>query len=173
MEPGAERVSRARGPSARTAGGLALAGGLLMILGAVLEFASFEGFGLSESVGGLETDDGKLFLGVGVAILVFGAVIWGVQSVLARRVLGIVGVLVSAFMVFAAIVDITGLGDEIPDEFVDQITVSAGIGLYVVLIGSVLALIGSGLAIFVPREPQTVSHQAESLAGSGDVSPPP
>lgn len=163
-------ASTSRGMSPKTAGIVMLIGGILLAVGSLLQFATLEGFGISETVSGLDTDDGKLFLGVGVALLIFGAVVMAVASAVARRVFGILGVLLSAFMVWAAIVDITGIGDDIPAEFAGQIEASAGIGLYVVLTGAVVGLIGSAMAVFAAKETVVAPPPPPP---SGETVPPP
>jgi len=170
---GAETVdtpaTSSRGKSPKTAGTVMIIGGILLAVGSLLQFAKLEGFGISETVSGLDTDDGKLFLGVGVALLIFGGVILGVASATARRIFGVLGVLISAFMVWAAIVDITGIGSDIPAEFAGQIEASAGIGLYVVLAGAVAGLIGSAMAVFAPKE----AAVAPPPPPPGETAPPP
>ena len=144
------------GPNAQTAGGVILVAGLVLIVGSVLNFASFQGFGLSESVGGLELFEGKASLGVGVGLLVIGVVVWGVRSFVARQGLGLLGILGSAFIVWVAVTLISGLDEEIPEEFAGQISVSAGVGLFVMLVGGILGLVGAGLTLFVPSEGEAV-----------------
>ena len=104
-------------------------GGLIMVIGSLMEFASVPG----QSLSGLDTDDGKLYLGVGIALAIFAAVIWSVAAAGTRRVLGVLSTLAALFMLYAAIVDIT----DIPEG------VSVGIGLYIVLVGTILASIGA------------------------------
>jgi hypothetical protein len=121
--------------------GLIGLGGLLMVIGAILPFVTgsaggpFEG----ESLGGLSTPDGKLYLGVGIALLVFAVLIWQVAAGTARLAFGILTILAAGFMVYAGIVDISQVGD--------QPEVDIGIGLYVVLAGSIVGVIGGVLSL--------------------------
>lgn len=123
-------------------------GGLLMAVGSLLEFASVPG----QSLSGLDTDDGKLYLGTGIVLAIFAGVIWSVAASMTRRVIGVLATLASLFMLYAAIIDVT----DIPEG------VSVGIGLYIVLVGTILASVGS-----------IWSLAAKSDAGAPMAPPPP
>jgi hypothetical protein len=143
--------------------GLMGLGGLLMVIGAILPFVTgsaggpFEG----ESLGGLSTPDGKLYLGVGIALLVFAVLIWRVAVGTARLALGILTILAAGFMVYAGIVDISQVGD--------QPEVDIGIGLYVVLLGSIGGVVGGVLSLLAARE----AASAVPPAPGGSMPPPP
>lgn len=151
---------RSGGVSGAVAGVVAAIGGALMAVGALLSFASVEAFGVSQSVGGLDTDDGPVYLGAGLVLAVLGIVILVLRSTVVRRVLGVTGILVAGFMTYAGIVDITSLSDDIPPELLGEVSVSAGIGLYLVLAGAVVALIGSGMALFSREEARVIAPPA-------------
>jgi hypothetical protein len=151
-------------PSA--AAGLTILGGVLMAIGAILPFAKVEAGDLpipSQTVGGLDTADGKLFLGVGIALLVFGGLLWMSRSRGLRITAAVLTMLAAGFMLYAAIVDITGIEDESLDAIAEagaaqtagisveqvrdaldefNVSVNTGIGLYIVLIGSAIGVIG-------------------------------
>jgi len=197
-----------RATGAARAGFVTMAGGILMILGTLLPFLSVSAgaSGLpTESVSGLDTPDGKLFLGVGVAIAVFGLVILLTRGAI-PKIMGVLAVLAGGFMLVAGIIDLTGLGEEglrsladtaaeeTPGVTSDQIlqilrqvgvSVNAGIGLYVVLVGSLISLIGGLWAIFsrtavlpppapTPPVPGTTwTEPVGAAAPAGEPAPPP
>ncbi|HEV8573014.1 MAG TPA: hypothetical protein VGR49_08230 [Actinomycetota bacterium] len=198
----------ARPAGAARAGFVTMAGGILMTLGTLLPFLSVSAAatGLpAESVSGLDTPDGKLFLGFGAGIAVIGLVILLSRGML-PRVMGILAGLAGGFMLVAGIIDLTGLGEEglrslaeaaaeeTPGVTVDQIlqilrqvgvSVNAGIGLYVVLVGTVISLIGGVWAIFtrttappppVPAPPGPGTGWTESAGAAqpaDEPAPPP
>lgn len=123
-------------------------GGVVLIVGPLLPFLT-DDFG--GSLGGLDTDDGKVFLGFGVALLVLAGAIWAIGSATGRRVVAALATLGALFMLYAAIVDIT---DDLPEG------ISVGIGLYVTLIGTIVASVGAVWALFA-KEP------------AAEVAPPP
>jgi hypothetical protein len=182
-------TTEVRRPSAAAA--MTILGGLLMAIGALLPFAKVEAGDLpiaSQTVGGLDTADGKLFLGVGIALVVLGAFLWVGRARGLRMTAAVLTILAAGFMLYAAIVDITGIEDESLDaiaeagaaqtpgisvdqvrEALDQfnVSVSTGIGLYIVLIGSAIAVIGGVLALLAKR-PEPVMPPAPPPPG-----PPP
>lgn len=163
-------IDRKQSAVVATLGPLA-AGGLLLVVGSLLTFATADiaGFG-SVGINGLDTDDGKLFLGVGVALLVIAAVVWISRSATSRRIFGGIATLAASFMVVAAIMDVTTLEDDIPEALAADISVSAGIGLYLVLAGAVIATLG-GVQILFGRLP--AREQVEAPPPPPPPSPPP
>ncbi|HET6771410.1 MAG TPA: hypothetical protein VFH75_07215 [Actinomycetota bacterium] len=176
-------------PSA--AAGLTILGGVAMAIGAILPFAKVEAGELpipSQTVGGLDTADGKLFLGVGIALIVLGVLIWMARSRGLRVVAAVLALLAAGFMLYAAIIDITGIEDESLDaiaeagaaqtagvsveqvrDALDQFNVSVktGIGLYIVLVGSAIGAVG-GLLGLLAKRPEPVMPAAPPPPG-----PPP
>jgi len=150
-------------------------GGLAMALGAVLTFAKLDVGQLpidARSIGGLDTSDGKLFLGVGIALVVLGGLMWIATSAALRRVAAVLAILGSAFMLYAAIIDITGIEDESLDAIAEagaattpgvsveqvraaleqfNVSIDPGIGLYIVLGGAALGVIGGVLGLLAKR----------------------
>jgi hypothetical protein len=116
-------------------------GGLLMVIGAILPFVTgsaggpFEG----QSLGGLDTPDGKLYLGVGIGLVVLAVLMWAGRSPALKKILGVLAILASGFMVYAGIVDISDVRD--------QAEVDIGTGLYVVLIASIIGVAGGVLSL--------------------------
>jgi hypothetical protein len=177
--------------SKRSSAGAALIvlGGLLMAIGAFLPFAKVEAGELpipAQTVGGLDTPDGKLFLIVGIGLVIIGAWMWvsgsyggfrGLGSVVLRRItviLAIVAIVAAGFMLYAAVVDITGIEAESLDAIAEagaaqtpgvsveqvraaldqfNVSINTGIGLYIVLGGAAIALIG-GILSLIAKQPE-------------------
>lgn len=157
------------------AAGLMVLGGVAMALGAVLTFAKLDVGELpidARSIGGLDTPDGKLFLIVGIALVVLGGLMWIATSAALRRVAAVLAILGAGFMLYAAIVDITGIEDESLDAIAEagaattpgvsveqvraaleqfNVSISPGIGLYIVLAGAALGVISGVLALLAKR----------------------
>jgi hypothetical protein len=138
-------------------------GGLLMVIGAILPFVTgsaggpFEG----QSLGGLDTPDGKLYLGVGIGLIVFAFLIWATRSPALRKILGVLVILASGFMVYAGIVDISDVRD--------QAEVDIGIGLYIVLVGSIIGVVGGVLSLITTRS----TLEAPPPPAEASMPPPP
>jgi uncharacterized membrane protein YfcA len=147
----------------RWAVALAGLGGLLMVIGAILPFVTgsaggpFEG----QSLGGLDTPDGKLYLGVGIGLIVFAFLIWAVRSPALRRILGVLVILASGFMIYAGIVDISDVRD--------QAEVDIGTGLYIVLMGSIIGVVGGVLSLISTGS----AREAPPPPAEPSMAPPP
>lgn len=132
-------------PAVPNAGYLCIAGGVLLIIGSVLNWFTIEGekFNGFSSSGG-ESKDGPAF--VFFAILAIGA---GITFLAAKRVLAVaITILVfEVFAVFVALADIGDLGDA--KDLADSIGIkfSSGPGLYVVLLGAIVAVAGNIVAL--------------------------
>jgi hypothetical protein len=157
------------------AAAIMVVGGVAMALGAVLTFAKLDVGQLpidARSIGGLDTSDGKLFLGVGIALVVLGGLMWIATSAALRRVAAVLAILGAAFMLYAAIIDITGIEDESLDAIAEagaaatpgvsveqvraaleqfNVSIDPGIGLYIVLAGAALGVIGGVLGLLAKR----------------------
>lgn len=157
------------------AAAIMVVGGVAMALGAVLTFAKLDVGQLpidARSIGGLDTPDGKLFLGVGIALVVLGGLMWIATSAALRRVAAVLAILGSAFMLYAAIIDITGIEDESLDAIAEagaattpgvsveqvraaleqfNVSIDPGIGLYIVLGGAALGVVGGVLGLLAKR----------------------
>lgn len=135
-------------PSVPAGSWLLIIGGVLLIAGSFLNWFTLEGekfTGFSGS--GSDTKDGPVFVFFGV--LAFG---FGLAQLLARRVLAvaILAIIFAVFAVLAAIVDLRDVADamDLSDTF--GFAASQGPGLWVVLVGSLLALAG-GVATLAKR----------------------
>ena len=157
------------------AAGLTAIGGLVMAIGALLPFAKVESGDLpipAQTVGGLDTPDGKLFLGVGIGLIVLGALIWMARSRAPRMIAAVLAIVAAGFMLYAAVVDITGIEDESLDAIAEagaaqtpgvsveqvraaldqfNVSINTGIGLYTVLAGAAIGVIGGVLSLLAKR----------------------
>lgn len=146
-----------------------------------------EGLGVqtSQSVGGLDAD-GKITLVAGIVVLVCAAIL------LARAMswLGVVmllGGLAGGGMALYDIVSkdrqlddaLAGAGPQLEsiglsaDTFKQVFTVSFSIGIYLCVVGGVLALIAGAMALRSPSEPGMVAAPAPGAPGTGfDPAPP-
>jgi len=121
---------------------LLVAGGALMIIGSVLNWYSLGGEkfnGFTEALnsdGEMQSNDGPVF--TFLAVLSIG---FGIAQLAAKRVLAvaILAVIFATFGMLAAIVDVGDLGDL--EDLWGQ-AYEGGSGLYVVLLGSIVALAG-------------------------------
>lgn len=180
------------------AAGLTVLGGLLMVIGAILPFAKVEAGELpipAQTVGGLDTPDGKLFLGVGIGLIVLGGLIWLARSRAPRVVAAVLAIVAAGFMLYAAVVDITGIEDESLDAIAEagaaqtpgvsveqvraaldqfNVSINTGIGLYIVLGGAAIGVIG-GLASLMMKQPEPMMPAAPPPPGPPGPpgSPPP
>lgn len=164
-----------------------LVGAVLICAGVFLNFIEIEAdFGEAgqafieeeelKDQGGWDTDDGKFYFGIGVAIIVFAIIASLARSSTARRVFGILALLLSAFSLYAAIVDVSDVQDAVPDELQQGLDalgftfdVSTGLGLWIVLVGSVLATLAALVVVFSrPRDVTTTT-----TTGAPPPPPPP
>jgi hypothetical protein len=131
-------------------------GGLLMIVGPLLSYLNFEfnltgGPASEEQLTGLDTDDGKLFLAVGVFILLVALIVAISRSTGVRRFLGLVVVVFAGLLLYVGIADIgsaekdalAGLSEATDQQDGALPEVDPGIGLYLSTIGAAAALVGS------------------------------
>lgn len=140
------------------AGALIALGGASMAVGPILDFVTVESrLGLqrqARTVTGFDTRDGAYYLAAGIALAVLGLVVLALRSPMTRRIFGSVGIVVAGFMTYGAVEDVTSLSD-VPRG----VTATAEIGLYAVLAGGVLSLVGSLMALFTA---QAVSSAART-----------
>jgi hypothetical protein len=138
-------MQRSRSAPSTWAVGIIGLGGVLMIVGSILPFVvgsaggPFEG----QTSSGIRYADGKFDLGVGVGLVVIAALLWALRLTLfGARILAAVAIVGAAIILYATIVDVSDVG-KLPE-------VEIGIGLYVVLAGSIAGLIG-GVVSFIGR----------------------
>ena len=132
-------------PTVTVGAALLVAGGALLILGSFLNWFSLEGERFTGFSGeGSETKDGPVFVFFGVLAIGFGVAMLAAKRMLAVAILGVV---FSTLAVLAAFVDLADVSDakDIAKEF--DITFTQGPGLWVVLLGGLVALAGSITAL--------------------------
>ncbi|HEV8682814.1 MAG TPA: hypothetical protein VGS09_08590 [Actinomycetota bacterium] len=196
----------ARPTGAARAGFVTMAGGIVMILGALLPFVrvttSIPGVP-AENFSGLDTDDGKVLVAIGIGVAVVGVVVLLTRGVI-PKVMGVLGVVAGGLVVLRGIVLLTSFGEEALREVADAaaaeapgvtadqllqlfqqfgVTLHPGIGLYVGLAGGVIAALGGVWAILTrtaaapppPPAPGTGTGRGQpaEAALSGFENPPP
>ena len=144
---------------------LAIVGGALLVIGSFLSWAEFSGAGQSEVVSGVDMTDGWVtVVAVGIA-----------AATAPQRPLAIAAGIVGAFGVGFGLFDALTLADSALDSVAEetamattvsfqelralldvlidsgQIGISMGIGLYVVIAGGVIAVVGAGVQLAAAR----------------------
>lgn len=123
---------------------LMIAGGALMIVGSFLNWFEIDGERFNGFSSGTDSDDG---MKDGPAFVVLGglAVVFGFVQLASKKLLalGIIGIIVSAFGLMAAFADLSDVNDVVDFGEAFGFDAAAGPGLYVVVLGSVLAIAGS------------------------------
>lgn len=121
-------------------------GGILAIVGTFLTFATVKGAGVELSLTGSEAEEASNYILAGVIALVAGVVMWVAKGATPRKVMAILTIVLVGFLgVFGAIADITSVDDGTIAEA--GFEASVGIGLYVCLVGSVIAVVGAVMAL--------------------------
>lgn len=136
--------SRPAAPGAAT-----LVGAALIIVGVILPWVnvSLGEFG-SVSVKGLDTDDGKIAIGIGVILAALGALMIAKRTRGVLLGVGIAALVLGAMQTLFSVINLT----DISGEAGESIGASVGIGLYVTLVGSLIALVGGILGIVAARK---------------------
>jgi len=119
-----------------------MGGGALVILGSFLTWftilgTSYTGFSTDDSGA---SKDGPVFLFLGLVVLAFGIVQLAARKVLA---VGILAIIVSAFALLAALADIGDVSDAVDLAGALGVDASSGPGLWIILIGSLIAMAGA------------------------------
>ena len=128
-------------PAVTVGAGLLVLGAVLIIAGSFLTWFTILGesyTGFSDGDGG--TKDGPVFVFLAVVLLAFG-----IAQLAARKVLavGILAILFAVFALLAALADIGDVRDamDLAESF--DVDASSGPGLWVILIGSLIAMAGA------------------------------
>ena len=141
LPPSASAIPPAPGTPGAASGGVVenqvpmyvtIVGAVLLFVGLLLPWATLDAFGQSTSVSGLDTDDGKLMLVLAIA-LIGVTVVYMRTSATWAAILSILVALAALGLTLFEIQDVSGSFEGI----------SVGAGLWVDLIGSVLAVAGS------------------------------
>lgn len=162
---------------------LMIAGAALILVGCVLpwfrlnaDFSSLGGGARSATASGMDTSDGTIFLVIAIGIAILGVVALIAQARGARVAGSVIAALGALFVGGIAIYDavtpkaqaideaskeLGGLGTAAVRRFIEGlfdrgvITIDVQLGLWVVIVGAALALIGSVLAAATARSLQT------------------
>ena len=151
---------------------IAIIGGLITVVGSLLPW--FESF-LGGSLGGLETDDGKVTLTAGLLVVILGAVAcwlvasqvdkWPSRSTGALLYLALAGLAVTVGMIIRAYR--SGAFDPVDGPFGRSVTLfSFGAGIWITLAGSIIAVGGGAFAFLEARKAQA-SDQTRTAAWIG------
>lgn len=129
-------------PAVTVGAALLVGGAALMILGSFLTWftilgTSYNGFSGGDDGG---SKDGPIFLVLGLLLLGFG-----IAQLAARKVLaiGIVAIIVAVSGLFAVLFDLSDVSDSVDIADSIGIDASSGPGLWIILIGSMIALAGA------------------------------
>lgn len=140
---------------------LLILGGALMVVGSFLNWLSVDAptltsFGVDLSFNGFggegETKDGPVFVFLAVVLVAFGVTMLAAKKVLAVAILSVV---VASLALLAAYVDVKDVRDSIDElkTLDNAITATMGPGLWVVLAGAVVGLVGGIATLAVRRKP--------------------
>jgi len=128
-------------PAVTVGAALLVAGGALMIVGSLLSWFTLDG----DSINGFSkdsdgTNDGPVFAVLGGLAIIFGFVQLASKKVLA---LGIIAIVTSAIGLLAGFADLGDVNDVVDIGEAFGVDVNVGPGLYVVILGSVVAIAGA------------------------------
>ncbi|MGI8407339.1 MAG: hypothetical protein ACR2L3_02365 [Actinomycetota bacterium] len=130
---------------------LLVIGGVLLILGTFLSFVKVG----TQSFSASDAEEGSNYLMAGVLSLITAGVLFAVGSATVRKVFAAIALLLVGFLgLYAAIADLRSINDFGSGA-------SVGIGVYVLLIGGLLSVVGAVLALRSPA-PTTNSGPAPS-----------
>lgn len=160
------------------AGFVTIGGGVLIILGTLLPFATVSTTvpGVpTQNIDGLDTGWGKIFLLIGLGIAILGVIILLTHGLI-PRILGVLALVGGGVVVVRVLIDLFSFGDaalreiaevaaaEDPSATVAQflqlyrelgLSVDPGIGLFVLLVAGLLSMIG-GVWALLTRTPASV-----------------
>jgi hypothetical protein len=169
---------------------LAIAGGALLVVGSLLSWAEISGGGQSQSVSGTDATDGWVTLVAGLVAIAAGiAALREARPPLALAA-GISGAFGVGFGLFDALTLKDSALDSVAEEtsaasgvsfqelrtlldvLIDngQLGISIGIGLYVVIAGGLIAIMGAALQLTRPGTPE---GPAPAPVAPGDAGPSP
>lgn len=139
-----------------------IVGGILAIVGTFMAFATVSGPGGSISVTGREADEASNYLLAGGLAILCAILLRVMSGATGRKVVAIIALVgVGFFGLYGAIADITSISDLAPAG--SGVEASAGIGLYIVLIGSLLAVVGAVMSIKSGRVSEPTAPAAETV----------
>ena len=136
-------------PAVPVGSALLILGGAMLIAGSFLNWFTVDGENFTgfSSAGSDDTKDGPVFVFLGVLAMGFG-----LAQLVARRVLAvaILAIVFAAFALLAALADIGDVGNLLDFFDATGIDASRGPGLWVILVGSLVAVAG-GIATVAKR----------------------
>lgn len=134
---------------------IGLVGGLLVVIGVILPWASFEELGVPVSVSGIDAWI------IGVPLLIFG-VIGLVMDLIGGKGPGIVGIVMGVLALLMALAGMVIINwiVQLAGWSGTGITVSTGFGTYICIIGSLLLIAGSAMVIGQKKAPPAPAPQA-------------
>ncbi|MBA2724566.1 MAG: hypothetical protein H0U53_01135 [Actinobacteria bacterium] len=137
---------------------LLVIGGVLLILGTFLSFVKVG----TQSFSASDAEEGSNYLMAGVLSLITAGVLFGVGSASVRKGFAAVTLLLVGFLgLYAAIADLRSINDFGSGA-------SVGIGVYVLLIGGLLSVVGAVLALRSPA-PTTHAHPPSDPPPASDT----
>ena len=128
-------------PAVTVGAGMLVLGAVMIIAGSFLTWFTILGetyTGFSDGDGG--TKDGPVFMFLAVVLLAFGIVQLAARKVLA---VGILAIIFAALALLAALADIGDVSDAMDLAESLDVDASSGPGLWVILIGSLIAMAGA------------------------------
>lgn len=125
---------------------LLIVGGLVMIIGSALNWYSINGVDLNGFKDTIDPDTGELTTNTGGVFVMFGiaSIGFGVAQLAARRVLSvaIIAVVICSTTALMALAELGMTSDR--RDYVEPFNpFSMGVGIYVVIVGSLVALAGA------------------------------
>lgn len=178
------------GKSTSTAAIIAVIGGVLVAAGSLLAWAkvsiNLAGLNESETVKGIDGSDGKLTVALGVVIVVLAALALGKRATkTASRVITGCAVIATGIGAWDW-TDIKSKGDDIVHQAAtaaggnaevikmleDGIKVSTSIGLYLVVLGGIIAIIG-GVMLATQKSAATAAAPPSTPWAPPPTAPPP
>ena len=130
---------------------MAVLGGVLVGIGSALTWVTVD-VGFAEfSTTGLDTNDGKLTAAAALVMVTAGILLAFARNTV-RMVASITGLAATVFATIVLINDYLDVRERIASTPADQATATVGIGVWVSLIGCLLALLAFAAAIAIYRQ---------------------
>lgn len=168
---------------------LAIVGGALLAIGSFLAWVTLSGGGLSETASGIDGSDGYITLVAGVVAIATG----GAAMRAGRRALAVLAIVAGLVGGGVGLYDALSVRDQIADEIASQqgipadqaraaidalidsgqLDLSMGIGLYVVIAGGAIAIVGGVLQMAGGSKESSMPAAAVAYAQAAPAAPAP
>ena len=151
------------------AGGLLILSAVILAIGPVLTFVTVTGPGVDESFTGYSSaldGEGMGYAVIGALIGLMGILMFPIKGSVGRKVLGVIAILASLFALYGAVTDLGG-------ESSNGLEASAGIGVWIVLLGALVGVVGSILALTAPGEAKAGAPPGNRPMGTPPQAGPP